>query len=94
MIIIALGVAAGSAFIALLRWARVVGVRQMSRPTPRPAFLPAPPGTRWLVCHDTACGHMTTRWIPGPDGGLRCERSAAHRSAVHLTHTTDITPGD
>ncbi|MFF5670308.1 hypothetical protein ACFY8S_09250 [Streptomyces hygroscopicus] len=88
LIIIALGVAAGSAFIALLRWTRVVGVRQMSRPGHRPAFLPAPPGTRWLICHDTACGHMTTRHTPQPDGTYRCARWPAHRGDVHLTRTT------
>ncbi|MFF4479499.1 hypothetical protein ACFY1A_21115 [Streptomyces sp. NPDC001520] len=88
MITVTLGTLLGSAFIWLLRLARTVGVRHAPHPAARPgAFGAAPDGTRWIACHDTACGHMTTRWLPGPGGALRCERAAGHRGAVHLTPT-------
>ncbi|MER7815596.1 hypothetical protein [Streptomyces sp. NPDC096153] len=29
-------------------------------------------GTRWLVCHELACGHMTTRHLPAPDDAWTC----------------------
>ncbi|MEE4598272.1 hypothetical protein V2J94_41625 [Streptomyces sp. DSM 41524] len=87
MITIILGTLIGSAFIWLLCLARTVGVRHAPRPAIRPgaAFQPTTPGTCWHVCHDVACGHMTTRWIPTPGGGLRCEHAARHRGVVHLT---------
>lgn len=89
MITIILGAAVGCSFIALLRLARTAGVRHAPRPAARPdAFRPAPDGVRWLPCHDAACDHMTTRWIPSPDGKPRCEQAAQHRGDVHLTDTT------
>lgn len=88
LITLVLGTALGCWFIALLRLARTSGARHAPHPAARPgAFEPAAPGTRWLVCHDTACGHMTTRWLPGPGGAYRCEQAARHRGDVHLTPT-------
>ncbi|MBP8536115.1 hypothetical protein [Streptomyces sp. MK37H] len=89
MITILLGVLLGSAGIWLLCLARTVGVRHVPRLAVRPgaAFQPTTPGTCWDVCHDVACGHMTTKWIPTPGGGRRCENAAQHRGAVHLTPT-------
>ncbi|MEU8723562.1 hypothetical protein [Streptomyces antimycoticus] len=85
LITILLGLGVGCWVIALLKAIRTAGVRPGAGPGP---FPPVEPGTRWLACHDMACGHMTTRWLPGPGGTLRCERVAEHRGAVHLTHTT------
>ncbi|MER8158119.1 hypothetical protein [Streptomyces sp. NPDC094472] len=89
MITILLGVLLGSACIWGLCLVRTAGVRRAPRPAVRPgaAFRPAPDGTCWDVCHDVACGHMTTKWIPTPGGGRRCEHAARHRGAVHLTPT-------
>ncbi|WP_063735583.1 hypothetical protein [Streptomyces sp. RTd22] len=91
----ALAVAALVAASAVLTWAVETRARALlARPAEPPAaeFQALPPGARWLVCHDTACGHMTTRHLPQLDGTHRCEYSARHRGAVHLTHTT--TQGD
>lgn len=90
MITILLGAAVGCAWIAVLKLARTVGVRHAPRPAAGPAvFRPAPNGTRWLPCHDTACGHMTTRHQPRPDGTDRCEQWAQHRGPVHLSTTKE-----
>ncbi|MFI0768579.1 hypothetical protein ACH4TQ_27385 [Streptomyces sp. NPDC021218] len=89
LITIALGLGVGCWFIALLKLARTAGARHAQHPAARPgSFRPVVEGTVWRPCHDTACGHMTTRWLPGPDGTYRCERAAGHRGAVHLTRTT------
>ncbi|MEU5608405.1 hypothetical protein AB0H03_06555 [Streptomyces sparsogenes] len=87
MISILLGGGVGLAVIGLLTLARTAGVQRAPRPAP--AFRPVVKGTVWRPCHDTACGHMTTRWIPAPDGAHRCEWEAQHRGDVHLTRTTD-----
>ena len=75
---------------AVLAWAVETRLRALyGRPSRASVpFRALPPGTRWLACHDMACGHMTTRWIPTPGGGLRCEHAARQRGVVHLTHTT------
>ncbi|NUH35311.1 hypothetical protein HUF15_00755 [Streptomyces samsunensis] len=86
MITILLGVLLGSAFIWGLCLVRTAGARRAPRPG---AFGAAPEGTCWHACHDVACGHMTTRWIPTPDGGRRCEHAARHRGPIHLTRTTE-----
>lgn len=94
LITLVLGLGLGCWVVALLKLARTAGLRHAPHPAARPeAFRPAPDGTRWLACHDTGCGHMTTRWVPAPGGGLRCEHAARHRGAVHLTRTTDTTWG-
>jgi hypothetical protein len=86
LITLVLGLALGGSIVALLRLARTAGARHAPHPAVRPgAFEAAPDGTRWITCHDMACGHMTTRWVPQPGGGHRCEHSARHRGAVHLT---------
>lgn len=89
-----LTVAAVAVAVAVLAWAVETRIRaalpRPARPAAGPAaFRPVIEGTVWRPCHDTTCGHMTTRWIPGPDGAHRCERSAEHRGEVHLTRTTD-----
>ncbi|WP_413102269.1 hypothetical protein [Streptomyces sp. Inha503] len=88
MITILLGTLVGSAFIWALCLARTAGVRRASRPAHSGPFRPVANGTCWHVCHDTACGHMTTRWIPTPGGTLRCSNAAQHRGDAHLTRTT------
>ncbi|MET7933440.1 hypothetical protein [Streptomyces sp. NPDC005322] len=91
-----LTVAALVVAVAVLVWAVETRLRALyARPANAAEFRPVVEGTVWRPCHDTACGHMTTRWTPAPDGGLRCEQAARHRGAVHLTHTTtDTTKGD
>lgn len=84
-----LGLTLGLWIVALLRLARTAGARH----APHPAFRPVAEGTVWRPCHDTACGHMTTRHLPGPGGAYRCEHSDRHRGDVHLT-TTDTAQGD
>jgi hypothetical protein len=44
--------------------------RHRATPPPAPEFRLADlvPGTRWLVCDETRCGHMTTRHLPTPAG--------------------------
>ncbi|MCR8574726.1 hypothetical protein [Streptomyces sp. Isolate_219] len=39
---------------------------------PYATFTPPPPGARWLPCHTTGCGHMTTIHTPQPGGAYRC----------------------
>lgn len=35
-------------------------------------FTRVPSGARWLPCHTTMCGHMTTRHTPHPDSTYTC----------------------
>lgn len=86
LIRLTLGVSLGCWFVGILKLARTAGARHAPRPAARPAaFRAVAEGTVWRPCHDTACGHMTTRHLPGPDGAYRCERSARHRGDVRLT---------
>lgn len=95
LITLVLGLSLGCSFIGLLRLARTAGARHAPHPAAlTAAFRPVVEGTVWRSCHDMACGHMTTRWLPQPGGGHRCERAAQHRGDVHLTRTTDTVPGD
>ncbi|MBL1100102.1 hypothetical protein [Streptomyces coffeae] len=86
-----LAVAALVVTVAVLGWAVETRLRSLyALPAEPPAeFQPLPPGTVWRACHDVTCGHMTTRWLPRPDGSYRCEHAARHRGDVHLTHTTE-----
>lgn len=39
---------------------------------PYATFTAPPPGARWLPCHTTVCGHMTTIHTPQTGGTYRC----------------------
>ena len=60
---VAAGIAAGLWAIALLLLARTISIHK-----PRPLA----PGTRWLTCHNTPCGHTIRRHTPTPDGAYQC----------------------
>lgn len=89
LIAIVLGTLLGCSFVGLLRLARTAGARHAPPAARTAAFQPIAEGTVWRSCHDTACGHMTTRHLPGPGGTYRCERAGQHRGDVHLTHTAE-----
>jgi hypothetical protein len=45
--------------------------RRRPAPAADRSFAVVQPGTRWLVCDTTVCGHMTVRHVPVRDG-FRC----------------------
>ncbi|MFJ5820079.1 hypothetical protein ACIQGT_40270 [Streptomyces sp. NPDC093108] len=58
---------------AAITWAARVAPL-VARPTePEPASFTEPePGTRWLRCDTTTCGHLTRPHVPQPDGTWVC----------------------
>ncbi|MFJ5675014.1 hypothetical protein [Streptomyces sp. NPDC093097] len=71
MIAIVLGGLLGFGFIGLLILPRYLGTRRIHAATTAP-FHTIRDGSRWLPCHTTVCGHITTRHEPTGDGGWLC----------------------
>ncbi|MFI9079166.1 hypothetical protein ACIGW8_22300 [Streptomyces sioyaensis] len=71
MITALLGGLLGFALIGLIALPRYVGGRRLAA-VRTAQFYTVPAGTRWLPCHTTTCGHMTTRHTPTADGAWRC----------------------
>lgn len=60
------------AWAVAVRLGAAIRRHQVTAVPPYVDFTPPPPGARWLPCHTTVCGHMTTVHTPQPDGGYRC----------------------
>lgn len=55
------------AMAVAVRLGSVLRRHQPAAPPAYATFTPPPPGARYLACHTTACGHMTTLHTPHGD---------------------------